>query len=181
MLSNALFNDNKRKDLLTHTGVLQLFQFNSFDNIILQLGTDLYEIGAVGCHAHEQVLVIFRMLLCIAQYLIVRKIELDQIAAVFKEGPDHGGKFSQTFFVFHGPGRDSHVQDTAVGELDLIELGHRIEGSCGAGDVAALALQLENMGREKNLTQGKQTLAQLEAEISNLTNYVNQLDWATVG
>jgi len=60
---------------------------------------------------------------------------------------------------------------------------HTLKGSAAnlsADSIAAAALRLEQMGREKDLTAGEQAFVDLEAELTRLEAYYGQIDWSQV-
>ena len=60
---------------------------------------------------------------------------------------------------------------------------HTLKGSAAnlsADSIVAAALRLEQMGREKDLTAGEQTLGELQAELASLEAYLSQIDWSQV-
>ena len=62
----------------------------------------------------------------------------------------------------------------------LKEKAHALKGAAfnlNAETIAALAQHLEHMGRNGNLSAGKQVIKELNAEIQRLQTYVGQIDW----
>jgi len=60
---------------------------------------------------------------------------------------------------------------------------HTLKGSAAnlsADNIAAVALRLEQMGREKDLTAGEQTFGELEAELTRFEAYLGRIDWSQV-
>jgi CheY-like chemotaxis protein/HPt (histidine-containing phosphotransfer) domain-containing protein len=60
---------------------------------------------------------------------------------------------------------------------------HTLKGSAAnlsADNIAAAALRLEQMGREKDLTAGEQTFGELEAELTRFEAYLGRIDWSQV-
>ncbi|MDY6952521.1 MAG: response regulator, partial [Thermodesulfobacteriota bacterium] len=65
----------------------------------------------------------------------------------------------------------------------LQQKAHTLKGSAAnlsADTIAAIALNLEQMGREGNLQAGEQALGELHDNAASLETYVQEIDWAAV-
>lgn len=76
--------------------------------------------------------------------------------------------------------------ETALGNLDLVTLGkdaHQFKGASanlGAKTIAALALELEKIGKSGDSTNAAQTLAQLKVEIKKFEQKLAEIDWSSL-
>ena len=61
--------------------------FRSLNHFLLHLGGQVHEIVAVACHPHDQVAVVLRLLLGLAQGRAVDDVELDVMPVQLEIGP----------------------------------------------------------------------------------------------
>ena len=80
------------------------------------------ELRAVAGYANEQVLVLFRMGLCVKQGFRGQRVELNVERAHIEEGLHHGRQIAATTLRFNKVVTEAHVQKRATGVNVLIHL-----------------------------------------------------------
>lgn len=73
--------------------------FCSFDNLVLQVDTDVHEVIAVASDPDDQVPVFFRMLLCFTKSVSSDNIELDMMAVQPEIGSYEMGELVDSLFI----------------------------------------------------------------------------------
>ena len=110
------------------------------------------ELRAVAGYANEQVLVLFRMGLCVKQGFRGQRVELNVERAHIEEGLHHGRQITATALRFNEIVTEAHVEQSTTGVNVLIHLRaglHRCQRrvyseSCGNGNLFLSFILLRN-------------------------------------
>ncbi len=112
--------------------------FRSGNDIVLDHLLQLHEEGAVANNADHEVLVLLRVFLRFSQGLRTHHVELDLPAAQIEIGSDQIGPFGHARVSLQRAGMHLHVEDRSLNQVDVLQVGHRLDTGRRAVDVGAL-------------------------------------------